>query len=249
MGLYTECGRAYGALFMAYVAAASSELACDLPKVSSRLRVLYSAASPSVVRIDPEYTAAQSISNPNVQDTVILRLTATVLRSFGTIPSLIQRRGEVSGEPQETVKVLRYVHRLGRVAEVDPQLIAYLQSPDAIYPHQHYEILSWRLDQVPAPVPRFVAFVRYLLAERTPPPYLRTICREFLARYGSPGDLDGLHDTLLTTTSDMERAELVCCLRRMEPARRNGILNRYTNAGLYTDRALALVRGNLLPGA
>ena len=155
----------------------------------------------------------------------------------------------LSLQTQETAEVLRYVRKLGRVANVDSDLITYLQSSDAVYPHQHYEILNWRMEQEPAPPAALVAFVRQLLRDRSPPPYLRSTCREFLARYGTPGDLDLLHDTLLTTTADFERAELICCLRRMELARRNGIISRYASAGPYTDRALRLVRENQLPGA
>lgn len=175
----------------------------------------------------------------------LVRRLARAEDDFGLAHSLTL----LKDQPQETSEVLRYIAKLGRVADCDAAVLAHMSSSDAIYPHQLFEILSWRLEQPPAPPDAMVAFVRTLLRDRPIAPYLRTICREFLGRYGTPGDLDQLHDTLLTITADLERAELICCLRRVETARRNALLARYGNAGLYTDRAIRAVRTGVFPGA
>jgi hypothetical protein len=155
----------------------------------------------------------------------------------------------VQTQPQETTEVLYYLGKLERAGYADTSLLDYLSSPNAVYPHQFYEVFQWRLRQAPPPPVRFLALVRTVLFERPAPPYLRSVCREFLARFGTDADLERLHDSLLVTAEDLERAELLCSLRRMEPSRRNGILSRYAHAGPYTDRAITLVRSGWNPGA
>jgi hypothetical protein len=155
----------------------------------------------------------------------------------------------LSSQPQETREVLHYLTRIGRVPAAEPSLVDYLESSAATYPHQFYEIISWRIDATPPPGERFLQLVRRLLYETAIAPYLRSVCREFLGRYGTATDIDRAHDTLSSISDDFERAELLCTLRRMESGRRNGILARYASAGPYTDRAISLVRKGSLPGA
>lgn len=147
-------------------------------------------------------------------------------------------------EPQETAEVLSYLEGIERVADADASILSYLGSVDAVYPHQVYEVIAWRTRVAPLPGNEFVSFVRTRQQESNNPPYLRSACREFLARFGSEGDIDRMHEILLTTSEDLERAELICAVRRMEAGRRNGVLVRYRGAGPYSDRAIACVRNN-----
>lgn len=157
--------------------------------------------------------------------------------------------GLLRSQPQESCEVLNYVGRLGRIADADLAILDYLESDAAVYPHQFYEIIAWRTQQTLQPSERFLTLVRQILYEHHVAPYLRSTCREFLARFGTDADLERIHDSLLATSDDLERAELLCCLRRMEVARRNAILARYTGAGSFTERAVLLVRSGWMPGA
>ena len=148
----------------------------------------------------------------------------------------------LGSHPQETKEVLTYITRIDQAASADQSILEYLGSDDAVYPYQHYLIVSWRMNQSPGPRTAFLHYVRGLLFERNSPRYLRATCREFLARFGSSSDLERLQESLQTTSEDFERAELLCCLRRLEAGRRNAILARYSGAGPYTDAAIALVR-------
>lgn len=147
-----------------------------------------------------------------------------------------------ASHPEETKEVLNYIARTGRTASADDSVLEYLASHDAVYPYQHYLIVSWRMNQSSSPPNNFVNYVRELLFERHCTRYLRATCREFLARFGTSGDLERLQESLHATSEDFERAELLCCLRRLEAGRRNAILARYSGAGPYTDAAIALVR-------
>ncbi len=148
----------------------------------------------------------------------------------------------LENQPQETKEVLKYIARLHQAGRSDESILDYLASGNAVYPYQHYLLVAWRMDQTPNPPERFVSYVRELLFGHNCSPYLRAACREFLARFGSSGDLERMQESLQITSEDFERAELLCCLRRLEVSRRNSLLARYSGAGPYTDRAIALVR-------
>lgn len=156
--------------------------------------------------------------------------------------------GLLRTQPQETREVLFYVGQLGEADAVEDTILDYLESGDAAYPHQFYEIISWRIQQASQPSERFLALVRALVYDRPVAPYLRSVCRECLGKYGTEADLERILDSLQGVADDLERAELLCCLRRMETGRRNAALGRYNGAGPYTDRAIRLVRSGWMPG-
>jgi hypothetical protein len=168
-----------------------------------------------------------------------------LIRRLGRVQdpfAFVHAVGLLRTQPQETLEILRYLSNISRVEQSDDLIVEYLDSVEAPYSHQFYQVLSWRAKQREIPCERYLHLVRSLLYERNIVPYLRSACREFIARFGTEADLDRLHDSLATTANDLERAELLCCLRAMEPSRRNAILARYIGAGPYTDRAVRLVR-------
>jgi hypothetical protein len=86
-------------------------------------------------------------------------------------------------QPQETQEVLRYLGHLARIEDVDKRLVDYLSSEAAVYPHQYYEIISWRVHQAAAPSALFLDLVRDVLYNRPIAPYLRSTCREFFGGF------------------------------------------------------------------
>ena len=124
--------------------------------------------------------------------------------------------------------------------------MAYLTSSEAVYAYQVFQNLDWRLGIPQPPSLQLVAFVRHLVFDLSPHPYVRAVAREFLARFGTLGDVDRLEDYLAVAHHDLERAELVCCIRRIEPGRRNGILARVQGESHFTAVAVSLVRRGAL---
>jgi hypothetical protein len=148
--------------------------------------------------------------------------------------------------PEETADVLRYVRQVGIVDRAEPLILDYLASDDAVYSYQVFQILEWRLGISLSPSEPFVRYVRHVVFDLAPISYLRAMGREFLARFGTLADVDRIEEGLAIATYDLERAELICCIRRIEPGRRNSILARLQPESPYTATAVALVRGGSL---
>lgn len=144
--------------------------------------------------------------------------------------------------PEETEAILSYVKRLGVIDRAEPMILEYLASDEAVYSYQTFQIVRWRLELPGSPLDGLVRFVRLIVFGSSPPPYLRAVAREFLARFGSLADVDRMEEGLAVATHELERAELICCIRRVEVGRRNGILARLQNENPYTAAAVALVR-------
>ncbi|MDB4875119.1 MAG: hypothetical protein JWM41_1565 [Gemmatimonadetes bacterium] len=145
-------------------------------------------------------------------------------------------------QPQETAPILRYVAVTAPPSAVDAMLVAFLRSPDNVYWYQVHQIISWRTSVTTTPSTDFVAYVREVAFNLAAPSFVRSTAREFVARFGSSADIDRLEEALSAAVSDLERAELVCAIRRMEPGRRNSILARMKDESFLVTNAVALVR-------
>jgi len=148
--------------------------------------------------------------------------------------------------PEETQAVLDYVGDVSTAQESDPYLLSIIDSDRAVYPYQLYQIVQWRNTLLVDPSIDLLSYIRKIIFERPIPLYLRSVCREFLAKWGSPADLERLIEGLQAASSDIEKAELICCLRRIEIGRRNSIISRVASEGEFPSRAARLVRANRL---
>lgn len=144
--------------------------------------------------------------------------------------------------PEETEAVLEYLSQLNAGTEIEPQIVAFLVSDDAIYPYQRYQLLRWLAAHVKAPVPATVDLARTVAFDPSQPTYVRSVARALLRKHGTAADLDRLEAVYAETTSSAEHAELICCLHRVERGRRNALLARLEGDGEPQRRAVQVVR-------
>ena len=142
--------------------------------------------------------------------------------------------------PEETRDILIYLADVGAVSESESMLLRLMESPDAVYDYQSYQIIRWRT-KIPAPPSEgLVAYVRRLSTAARTPPHLLAACRAFIGRFGSPADFDSLVRDYGAAASDLERCEVICGASRMESGRRNAFLGKAKADGFL---AAAAVRG------
>ena len=144
--------------------------------------------------------------------------------------------------PQETSHVLAYAEQVASPTRYEPRLLEVLLDPDAVYPYQHYQVLRFRAALPTAPCGEFLAYARLVIRSDRSPNYLRSAARHFLGLFGSDADLDHIAETISSARGDLERAEIICALHRMERGRRNAIAGQVDGAGPMTDVATRLVR-------
>ena len=144
--------------------------------------------------------------------------------------------------PEETEAVLDYIGKVVTVTSIEPRLLEFLKSDEAIYPYQHYEIISWRVLFDQQPSEEFMRYVRDTVRSEVMPSFVRASGRHVLAKFGTDADIEVLAAAYPAVASEGERAEALCAIYRMERGRRNALLGQARNDGFLAAAAVTLVR-------
>ena len=144
--------------------------------------------------------------------------------------------------PQETQIVLDYSGLIGAHEEVYPVLLEFLNSHDNLYDYQKYQIFRWLGDAPVAPTPGLLTLARQLTFDLARPVYLRACCRKLLQDHGTVADLDRLEGSYVDVRDDLEAAQTLISLKKMDAGRRNAFYGRVEGDGLLRARAVRLVR-------
>ncbi len=149
-------------------------------------------------------------------------------------------------KPQETQPILEYIALVGAHDEAQAAILKFLQSQDNIYEYQRYQIFRW-VGNVPcSPLSGLLTLARQLTFDLSRPSYLRSVCRKLLGEHGTIADLDRLEGSYADVREDLEAAQVLISLKRMEVGRRNAFYGRVEGDGLLRGRAVRLVRQSRL---
>lgn len=121
-------------------------------------------------------------------------------------------------------------------------LVNFLDSKEAVYDYQNFQIMKWFLENE-FPIPdKLIDICRKFAFDNNRPYYLRSICRCLLGNHGNSADLDKIEDQLAYISSDLERAELLCCLIKMEKSKRNALFGRVLKDGEIARMSIAYIK-------
>lgn len=144
--------------------------------------------------------------------------------------------------PEETRYILRYFSQVEAVEETEESIIEFLDSEDAIYTYQIFQMIEWYNGIHRDPSDGLLSIVRRLAFDNSQPAYLRSVCRKFLGGFGLVADLERLQHSYPEASSSLEQSEIICSLNRMEKGRRNSFLSSVMNDGELNRRATDLVK-------
>ena len=152
--------------------------------------------------------------------------------------------------PEETSYFLKYsksfdswdIEVMDLPKKMQDFLIGFLSSKEAVYDYQNYQILIWFLENVPAIPEDLLKLCRQYAFDNNKPYYLRSVARSILGKFGNTADIEKIEDQLTHIVSDFERAELLCCLTKMEKGKRNALLGRVAKDGQITEMAVSYVK-------
>lgn len=179
-------------------------------------------------------------------DKSLFRFLLRRLASAGDTLAVENCRLQLERHPEETHTVLRYIGEVEATPDFGDFLAAYIGSDRAVYPYQTYQVLSWYLKIELEPPEGVIATARGLAFDESQPEYLRAVARQMLGRYGAAADLERLEASYNRAGGDLEKAELICSISRMETGRRNAFLARVANDGELQRRAVQLVRAGAI---
>ena len=154
--------------------------------------------------------------------------------------------GQFKTRPQETQPVLDYFAEVGKFDDVFPALESFQNSVDCIYDYQIYQIFQWLNSVGVRPTHGLVAIARRLTFDNARPSYLRAVCRTILQHHGTNADLHRLEGSYGSLHEELEKAQVLVSLKRIEVGRRNAFYGRVAGDGLLCERAIRLVRAQRL---
>lgn len=152
--------------------------------------------------------------------------------------------------PEETKEILSYSDSIELndpnynqlIQRMAKSLIEFLCCEDAIYHYQNFLILSWLGKHHKYCLNELLLICRQVAFDSNKPYYYRFVGRDILGQIGNNADLDKLEDHLSIATSEIEKAELLCCLRRAEKSKRNSFYSRISNEGVTLKMAVDFVK-------
>jgi hypothetical protein len=110
-------------------------------------------------------------------------------------------------------------------------------------PYSVYQFLRWRVRQERGLSGALRTLIRRFALGSGHPWYVRAVARATLGKFGDPADLQGLEAAYANAASEVEKAELLCALQRMETGRRNALFGRAAGDGDLASKAVRLARG------
>jgi len=143
--------------------------------------------------------------------------------------------------PEETEYALRYLREVGASAEEEQKVIAYIVSAEAIYDYQLFQITSWFSNRKSFP-PELVRLCRNWSLDKNRDLWLRTAARSVLAEAGDQSDLESMESSYESFAGDLDRADIINALTRMETGRRNSFYGRVNSDNDLVARAIRLVK-------
>ncbi len=144
--------------------------------------------------------------------------------------------------PEETKSILAYMGKVQWLAKTEFRILQFLKTPDAVYEYQHYVVLRFWSAGERVPSDQTLAYARRKYRSEHSPAYLRSAAQRVLARFGSRADIDHIARHYSSAGSDIERAETLCSIYRMEKGRRNSVLTRASRDGFLASHASRVVR-------
>ena len=143
--------------------------------------------------------------------------------------------------PEETISILGYLRDLATDTDIPGRVVTYARSEYAIYDYQLYLILRWLLESR-VETEESLQLARGLMANRAHPLWLRSVALALVGEFGDAADLEGIEGLYASAASDLERAIILCSIRRMSRMRRNGVYGRYAGDNFLNSLAARWAR-------
>ncbi|RKU11439.1 hypothetical protein C6502_08710 [Candidatus Poribacteria bacterium] len=148
--------------------------------------------------------------------------------------------------PEETTHTLKYFQSIDVIDQIENLVVEFLQSEHAVYPYQHYQILEWFSEYAQNPSEDLLEIARRMAFDNSHPKYLRVVSRKLVGEFGTSADLERLESLYSELDDEIEKCDIICCLKKMELSRRNSFLGRAQHDGKLVQIASNLVKSGAI---
>jgi hypothetical protein len=143
--------------------------------------------------------------------------------------------------PEETSTIIQYF-QLITLNEIEIQLVTnFLESDDAIYDYQLYQIIKWLFDNSIVTATTLEC-ARKWAKDANRVIGLRSYATLYLGQNGDASDLDSIEELYASRDNWIEKSDIVMAIVRQEKGRRNAFYTRVQNDDDWVNRAIKLVK-------
>lgn len=144
--------------------------------------------------------------------------------------------------PEETNFIIKYFEKVGINEKMVIQLINFLDSEDAIYEYQIYQILTMysKICQKDVNID-FLRISRQFAYDMSCPFYLRSVAKKIIGEIGNQSDLEKLM-SIYGSTSGIEQSEILMALKRVEKGRRNLFYKNALSDNPLNPKAISILQ-------
>ena len=148
--------------------------------------------------------------------------------------------------PEETEHILKYLQSIGAIHQIEDSVVEFLQSAHAVYLYQNYQILEWFSEHIQNPSTDLLGIARQMAFDNSQPKYLKTVSRKLVGEFGTNADFERLESLYSELDDEIEKCDIICCLKNMELSRRNSFFARAQHDGNLIQIASNLVKSGAI---
>lgn len=165
-----------------------------------------------------------------------------LLKRFGAIKdefAVDYCRNILITQPQETETILEYFRVIDGYTLVEKTITDFLSSENCIYNYQIYQIIEWICSLSVQPSNQILNLVRqFLWGQSIRPLYLRSVCWNFIDKYGSKYDLERAKNSYPSASDHSEQCDMICAMRRLYKQRKDDFFRRIDTTSDMHSRAI-----------
>ena len=147
----------------------------------------------------------------------------------------------LSERVEETAFILKYFSEIELDDSHEQAIAKYLNSNNSIYDYQSYQIVKWFFD-IGKNNSAILSYCRGVARDYNRDIWLRSYSLAYLGKYGDISDLQFIEGLYATFSNDIERADCVMALSKVETARRNAFYASIANDSPLVERAVKLIK-------
>lgn len=149
--------------------------------------------------------------------------------------------------PEETGNILGYLTSVGLGQLEQSRVLHFVSSEEAIFDYQIYQVVRWFCEQRVSNT-ELVQLCRGWVADQNRDQALRSYAFAYLREFGTPADWAQIEESYGEAVTDIDRADRIAAVERLERGRRNGFYARVEGHGRLAARAVAVSKARTAAG-
>ena len=144
--------------------------------------------------------------------------------------------------PEETDAILKYITKLEQQADCLNYIVEFLNSSLATYTYQNYLFLKWINESFDKLDDTVLKEIRKFAKSHIEEKYLQSELNRLFGKFGNIADIENIFSNYSNCESELDRAETIMNIRRMESSKRNQFFSTVKDEGELIEIAIKYIK-------